>query len=279
MIVDAHVHFWDPAELDYPWIEAVPTLRRAFLPGDYTSATADADASVARLVAVEANAAPSQATREVGFFDRLAAVDSRISAIVAFVPLSNAAARDRVLDSLREHPRVKGVRQNIQSEPRGFCLHDAFVDGVREVGRRGYTFDLCVTSDQLAEAITLVERCPDTRFVLDHAGKPRIRDGADPWWHEAIERLASYERVWCKISGLLTEASAAQGEAAVLPYACHAVDCFGDERVMYGSDWPVLTLAGSYADWMGVARSLTMGWTAEAMHRFYCDNATRFYGL
>ena len=279
MIVDAHVHFWDPAELDYPWIEAVPTLRRAFLPGDYTSATADADASVARLVAVEANAAPSQATREVGFFDRLAAVDSRISAIVAFVPLSNAAARDRVLDSLREHPRVKGVRQNIQSEPRGFCLHDAFVDGVREAGRRGYTFDLCVTSDQLAEAIALVERCPDTRFVLDHAGKPRIRDGADPWWHEAIERLASYERVWCKISGLLTEASAGQGEAAVLPYACHAIDCFGDERVMYGSDWPVLTLAGSYADWIRVARSLTMGWTAAAVHRFYCDNATRFYGL
>ena len=279
MIVDAHVHFWDPAELDYPWIEAVPTLRRAFLPGDYTSATADADASVARLVAVEANAAPLDAAREVAWFDRLAAVDSRISAIVAFVPLSNAAARDRVLDSLREHPRVKGVRQNIQSEPRGFCLHDAFVDGVREAGRRGYTFDLCVTSDQLAEAITLVERCPDTRFVLDHAGKPRIRDGADPSWHEAIERLASYERVWCKISGLLTEASAGQGEAAVLPYACHAVDCFGDERVMYGSDWPVLTLAGSYADWIRVARSLTMGWTAAAVHRFYCDNATRFYGL
>lgn len=277
MIVDAHVHFWNPAELDYPWIDPVPSLRRAFLPADYTSASADA--SVARLVVVEANAAPSQAMREVAYFDRLAESDPRIAGIVAFVPLADARGRDRVLDCLREHPRVKGVRQNIQGEPRGFCLQDAFVDGVREVGRRGYTFDLCVTSDKLEEAISLVERCPDTRFVLDHAGKPRIRDGEDPSWHEEIERLAEFDHVWCKISGLPTEALPRQAEGAVLPYARRAVACFGDERVMYGSDWPVLTLAGSYADWVNVTRALTTGWTPDAVRRFYCDNAVRFYAL
>jgi L-fuconolactonase len=276
MIVDAHVHFWDPGELEYPWLEPMPELRRAFLPADFTRA-ADG-ASVSRLIAVEANCAPSQGAREVEFFERLSKTDPRVAGIVAYVDLNDTAARDRALDGLASHSLVKGVRHNIQGQPPGFCVQRPFVDGVREVGRRGYTFDLCITADQFADAIALVERCPETRFALDHCGKPQIRDG-DVAWPDLIERLSRFAHVSCKISGLLTEASPDSALDDSLRYAMHAAECFGAKRVMFGSDWPVLTVAGAYAEWLSLARALTASWPASDARRFFGDNASEFYRL
>jgi L-fuconolactonase len=273
MIVDAHVHFWDPGELDYPWLAPIPSLRRAFLADDYAPAS-----GAARMVVVEANCMPAQAAREVEFIERLAERDSRIAAIVAYVDLT-APSRDAAFDALRAQARVKGIRRNIQGEPRGFCLQRAFVDGACEAGRRGYTFDLCITADQLPEAIALVEQCGETRFVLDHCGKPRIRDGHDIAWFADLERLARFDHVWCKISGLLTEAAPNTSHEALAAYTRHAVDCFGADRVMYGSDWPVLTLAGDATRWPDHARALTAGWPDNDVQRFYCENAKRFYGI
>ena len=282
-VIDAHVHFWDPAELHYPWLDAVPALGRAFLPVDYAAATGDAP--IAQVVFVEANCRPEHAGREVQLVERLAGAEPRIAGIVAFADLTQGSgAGDRgleqTLDVLASSPRVKGIRHNIQGEPAGFCLQPAFVRGVQAVGRRGLPFDLCATHDQLGDVAELVRQCPGTRFVLDHCGKPAIRTGRLDPWRGDVARLASHDNVWCKLSGLLTEADPERrSDDALLPYATCVVECFGRERVMYGSDWPVLTVAASYCDWFGFTDRFTAGWSATERRHFYADTAAHVYGL
>jgi predicted TIM-barrel fold metal-dependent hydrolase len=282
-IVDSHVHFWDPAELHYPWLEAVPPLDRAFGPADYAAAAGVVP--ITKVVFVEANCRPEEARREVQLIERLAGAEPRIAGIVAFADLtqgSGAADRglEQTLDALATSPRVKGIRHNIQGQPAGFCLQPAFVRGVQAVGRRGLAFDLCATHDQLRDVADLVRQCPDTRFVLDHCGKPAIRAGRLDPWRADVARVAAHENVWCKLSGLLTEADPEdQRDDTLIPYAACVVECFGSERVMYGSDWPVLTVAGSYCDWYGFTDRFTAGWSATERRRFYADTAVRVYGL
>ena len=281
-IIDSHVHFWDPAELHYAWLEGVPSLHRAFLPRDYAAATGQIP--IGRMVFVEANCRPEEARREVEFVERLAQREPRVAAIVAFVDLAQGlgtrgSGLAETLDAFSTLPRVKGIRQNIQGQPAGFCRQRAFVDGVRAVGRCGLVFDLCATHDQLSEVVDLVHDCPETRFVLDHCGKPGIRERSFEPWTECVARLAAHDNVCCKVSGLLTEAAEAWCPEDLLPYAARVVECFGPERVLYGSDWPVLTLAGDYGTWYGFTERFTRGWSPTDRSRFYGDNAARVYGL
>lgn len=275
-ILDAHVHFWDPAALRYPWLDALPTLRRSFLPADYSAALGELP--VERCVIVEGNCLPEQSVGEARYLERLAGGDPRIVGIVAFAEMTEPTRRSATLDCLTSMPLVKGIRHNIQGQPRGFALQRAFVEGVRDVGARGWTFDLCITHDQLGDAIALVERCPDTQFVLDHCAKPAIRTAArEPWQHD-LARLAAHANVCCKISGLLTEADLGHWrEEDLFPYAAHTIACFGIDRVLYGSDWPVLTLAGDYKRWFHFIAHLTEAWSKDERRRFYSENAARVY--
>jgi L-fuconolactonase len=276
-IVDAHVHFWDPRLLDYPWLETLPSLRRAFGPADYAAAVGDV--AVRQLVVVEGNCAPDENVRETTHFDRLGET-APIAGIVAAAMLTDDAGVDRALDVLSQSRKVKGIRHSIQGQPPGFCLQRSFVDGVQKVGRLGLTFDLCVTYDQLGDAAELVRRNPDTTFVLDHCGKPAIRERCLDPWRRDLARLASFGNVWCKMSGLLTEADTNRWQPAdLLPYAEYVVECFSTGRVMYGSDWPVLTLAGDYRDWYDFTESLSAHWSATERCGFYHDNAARAYRL
>jgi L-fuconolactonase len=270
-MVDAHVHFWDPSVLRYPWLDALPDLRRAFGPREY--AAASIGVPVRRAVFVESNCRPEQNADEVRFAERV----PNVAAIVAFADI--AALGPAALDTLPDSARVKGIRQNIQGQPPGFCLAPPFVDGVREAGRRGLTFDLCATHDQLGEVIELVRLCPDARFVLDHCGKPAIRAGAIAAWTRHVAMFAAHENVCCKLSGLLTEASSPWTDAALMPYAEQVIAAFGRGRLLYGSDWPVLTLAGTHADWYAFTRRATASWSDAERDAFYGGNAARVYGL
>ena len=277
-IVDAHVHFWDPSLLRYPWLDGLPALDRPFLPASYASATAGIP--IDTMILVEANCLPPQTLGEVDFFEQIAGKQSHVAGIVAFASLTAPAELDRTLDALVARPLVRGVRHNIQGEPPGFCTQPSFVDGVRQAGARGLTFDLCATHHQLREVVELVRLCPDTRFVLDHCGKPAIRDRLVDPWRSDIADLAECANVWCKLSGLVTEASSSDWrQADLVPYASHVVEKFGTERVMYGSDWPVLTLATGYAAWFGFTEWLTKGWSDTERHGFYRENALRAYEL
>ncbi|MBW3628675.1 MAG: amidohydrolase family protein [Gemmatimonadetes bacterium] len=272
--LDSHVHFWNPGMLEYPWLEALPALRRPFLPPDFRLASARSE--VRHAVFVEANPRPDLFLEEVRFAEAL----PEVVGIVAFADLTEPDTLRGRLDSLAAHARVKGIRQNIQGQPPGFALQPAFVNGVREAGRRGLTFDLCATHDQLVEVAELCRRCPDTRLVLDHCGKPPIRGGNAPGWAAGLAEIASQDHVWCKVSGLLTEAEPfAWRDDDLLPFAEHVVRSFGPDRLLYGSDWPVLTLAGNYRGWYEFTRRLTGAWSADETQAFYHGNATRFYQL
>lgn len=277
-ILDSHVHFWDPASLSYPWLDDLPSLRRAFGPAEYVEAANGVP--VEGVLFVEANPHPSQGAAEARRVERLAAEYPWIAGIVAFVDLTrDPGATAAALDELGGIPLVRGIRHNIQGNPAGFCLQPGYVEGVREVGRRGLVFDLCATHDQLPEVIELVDRVPNTRFVLDHCAKPGIRDALLDPWRADLARLAERERVRCKISGLLTEAGERASKAELLPYVNHVVESFGTGRVMYGSDWPVLTLAGSQSGWYDFTRSFTTGWSEDEVRGFDRGNAIDTYAL
>ncbi len=277
-VVDAHVHFWDPGVLPYPWLDEFPSLRRAFLPPQHAAATATA--LVERLVVVEGNCQPVRAREEVRWVEELARRESRIAALVAYVDCTSAGAAGEI-EHLAAHPLVQGVRHNVQGNALGFCLQPAFVAGVREAGRRGLTFDICATHDQLADVLALARLCPDTPLVLDHFGKPPVGDpGAFAPWAGRVRELAALPHVWCKVSGLLTEAAPGyRRDENLLPYAERVLDCFGAERLMFGGDWPVVTLAGTWEEWYGFTYRFTAAWSDQERAAFYAGNAERFYGL
>ncbi|CAN5434609.1 amidohydrolase family protein [soil metagenome] len=276
-VVDAHVHFWDPSALHYPWLESAPALHRAYLPGDLESLSAR---TVDAVIFVEADCLPSERMDEVQFIERLAAADERIVGIVAQADMLDDGGRAAALEALSRRDGVVGVRQNIQGHDPGYSTHPSFVNGVRETGELGLTFDLCITADQLSEGTQLVRSCPGTQFVLDHCGKPAIRDDALDKWAADLACLAECSNVACKMSGLLTEARPDQwtGEA-LRPYMESARREFGARRLLYGSDWPVVNLAGSVAVWRGIVDALTAPWPDEDRDAFYAGNAMRIYGL
>lgn len=277
-VVDAHVHFWDPRVLRYPWLDALPDLNRPFAPSDY--ATAARAVPIEKVVVVECNCVPAESGREVAYFERLVQIEPRIAGIVAFADLTDEPELPCVLERLGASPRVKGIRQNIQGQPPGFCLQSAFVNGVRLAGHHSLTFDLCATHDQLSDVLALVEQCPDTRFVLDHCGKPAIRSRQLEPWCTHIGRLATHENVWCKLSGLLTEADPDRWrEQDLAPYATTVLERFGADRLLYASDWPVLTLVGRYAEWHAFTERAFADLSDTERQRVYRDNATRVYGL
>ncbi len=276
-VIDSHVHFWDPAVLTYPWIEGNAALDRAFLPADLTSL---GDGYVDGVVFVEANCRPSQNIAELEFVERLITQEPRIRGIVPFVDLLDPEGRSRALRQIVGRRHVVGARHNIQGNHAGFALQPEFVRGVLEVGGAGLVFDLCVTGNQLAETTELVRRCPGTRFVLDHCGKPAIRDDRYEPWATELSRLAEHENVACKLSGIFSEARDDQRNADGLhAYVSHVMASFGPARLLYGSDWPVVSAAGDEPAWRALAAQATSSWTLADRQSFFFDNAVKIYGL
>lgn len=275
--IDAHVHFWDPHRLHYPWLADVQELHRTFLPHDLPAL---AEGVLDGAIFVEANCRSTENLDELAFIEEMVLGGARIVGAVAFVDLCDPLRRPALLQRIRRRDLVVGVRHNIQHQPSGFSAEREFVRGVQEVGDLGLTFDLCITADQLVEVTELVRQCPDTTFVLDHCGKPHIATDAHEPWATSLRHLAGYRNVACKLSGLLSQARPDQRSAtSLLPYARHAMDCFGPDRLMYGSDWPVVTTAGGEPLWRALVHEFTSDWSLAAREAFFFDNALRIYGI
>jgi len=279
-IVDSHVHVWDPERLRYPWLaEAPPVLKHRHGLDDYRRACGQVP--VAKFVFVEAGCDASQSRAEADWVSELAATEPRLKGIVAHAALEQGAAVEPALAQLATMPLVKGVRRLIQEEKDdAFCVRPEFVRGVRLLPRHGLSFDLCIYHRQLGNVIKLVRQCPDVRFVLDHIGKPDIKSGTlDPWRAE-LRELSRLDNVWCKLSGLATEADwAAWTPADLRPFLDHVVDCFGVDRVMFGSDWPVAVLATDYPRWVSTLDDALRGCSPDELRRIYVRNAEVFYRI
>ncbi len=270
--IDAHQHFWhyDPAE--YGWIDETMTpLRRDFLPGDLLPELRASGFDAC--VAVQAR----QTLDETRWLLSLASEHSFVAGVVGWVDLQ-AADVERRLAAIAGEPKLIGVRHIVQAEPDGFLDGPAFRRGIALLERFELAYDILVYARQLPAAIRFASAFPDQRFVLDHLGKPDIRGGGFDPWRRDLDRIASLPNVWAKLSGLVTEADWTRWTAAdVRRYIHAALDAFGADRLMIGSDWPVCTLAATYAATMDLVvgalgdrsrdeRDAVLGGTA---HRFW----------
>jgi L-fuconolactonase len=276
-IVDTHLHLWDLGRLTYPWLDHVPSLRRNHLLSDYREACGAVQ--VAKTVFVQCECDFARFEEEAAWVASLASVDPRIRGIVPWAPLEKGEAVEGDLERLVAIPLVKGIRRIIQFEPDPeFCLRPDFVQGVRTLPRFGLSFDLCVKCHQLPNTIELVRCCPEVRFVLDHIGKPNIANGELDPWRTHVRELAALPNVWCKVSGLATEADYERWTRADLrPYLDHVFACFGFDRTMFGGDWPVSTQATTYQRWVETLDAALEGVGPDARHQLYVRNAEAFY--
>lgn len=278
-IVDSHVHLADPGRFGYGWTAGAPSLNRTVLPRHLTAAASPYE--IDRFVFVEVDVDAPREVDEARWVSGLAAEDPRLQGIVACARLEKGAAVAEDLDRLAELPQLRAIRRLIQTQPDpGFCLRHDFLQGLSLLAARDLAFDICIFHHHLPNVIEMVRRTPDVRFVLDHIGKPAIREGLrEPWW-EDLRTLASLPNVWCKISGVVTEADHAKWTLEeVRPYILHAIDCFGFDRVMYGGDWHVVELACPYPRWVGVVDAVVADASADERRRLFRDNAIAFYRL
>ncbi|MCA9997263.1 MAG: amidohydrolase family protein [Anaerolineales bacterium] len=277
-LVDSHVHFWQPAQLRYDWLTSVPAINHACTPELLTQKQGDIE--LQQIVFVQADCVSAQGIDEAAWVSALAQTEPRLGGIVAFAPLEQGERVRGWLERLAALPLVKGVRRLLQAEPVGFARQPDFVAGVRLLAQFGYSFDICIVHPQMADAVWLAAQCPEVRFVLDHLGKPGIAAGLwEPWATEMV-RLAALPNVWCKLSGLVTEADHANWQPADLqPYIDHALATFGAERLMFGGDWPVSELATTYVGWWETAVSALSHLSAADQHRIFYENGRSFYQL
>ncbi|MEM9774330.1 MAG: amidohydrolase family protein [Chloroflexota bacterium] len=277
-IVDSHFHFWDRANLNYDWLDEVPAINRPFLPADYARQVGKH--TISQKIFVQAGSEPEQAVKEAGWVSELAQTDPTIQAIVAFAPLELGDRATAVLDQLKQFPLVKGIRRLIQSEPLGFSNQPDFVCGVQLLPTYDFSFDICVKYDQMDDVLKFVAQCPEVQFVLDHAGKPAIEAQVLDPWRAQINQLAQHENVVCKLSGLVTEADHENWQPADLsPVIDQLLESFGPSRLMFGSDWPVVTLASSLEPWIDLALEVTSHLSAAEREQIFVRNAQRFYKL
>lgn len=273
-IVDSHLHFWDPEVLRYAWLEGFPSIRRRFGPEEWTAASSGLE--IGQFIFVQADCAHDQGLAEVEWVVSLA--DPRLAGIVAFAPLERGRAAKPMLEALASKLLVKGIRRLIQGEAEGFARRADFQEGVRLLAEFGFSFDLCLKHHQLGETLELVAACPKVSFVLDHIAKPDIRQGLRQPWEGEIAALAKFPNVSCKISGMITEADWQHWTSADLrPYLDHVLECFGEDRLLFGGDWPVLNLAGAYQRWFQEVQQWTSDWPNSAAGKFYRENARRIY--
>ena len=278
--VDTHVHFWDSSVIDYPWLEGASAISHPHLPADLEQARAGVSLELAAIVFEEADCLPAHALREAQWITELAQAEPRIRGIVAHAPLQDGEDARPHLQALAELPLVKAIRRLIQDEPLGFCNAPDFVRGVQLLPEFGFNFDLCIYHPQLGDVLELVAQCPDVSFLLDHIGKPGIAAGITQPWKDQLRELAGRPDIHCKLSGVTTEADHQNWNRDELrPYIEHVLDCFGPDRVIFGSDWPVVNLAADYLTWFDIVQDSISHFSAQDQQKIMHDNGARFYRL
>jgi L-fuconolactonase len=279
-IIDTHLHLWDPTRFRIPWLDGNDLLNRVYDLRVFREHTAGLN--ITAMVYVQVDVAPAYALLEARHIAQIAADEPRLQGIVAWAPLDDGPCARSFLDALVEiSPLIKGVRRILQGEPDpAHCLRPSFVHGVEMLAEYGLSFDICIYHYQLPAVIELVRACPDVSFVLDHLAKPDIRSGTLDPWRLHMETLARLPNVACKISGVATEADHQRWTVDDLaPYIHHALDVFGEDRVLFGGDWPVALLATSYRRWVETLATLTADLSPEAQRKLWVENARRIYRL
>jgi L-fuconolactonase len=273
-MIDAHHHLWRYFPAEYSWIdERMATIRRDFLPADLLSELANAD--IDGTICVQAR----QSLEETNWLLDLADNCSAIRGVVGWAPIAAPNFEDS-LHALATDPKLVGLRHIVQAEPRGFLEGAEFNRGIRAMRSTKLVYDILILENQLPETIRFVDRHPQQRFVLDHIAKPKIATAEIEPWRTNILELSKRANVSCKLSGMVTEASWQRWSLqSLLPYFDVAVEAFGPERLMAGSDWPVCLVATGYSYWWNTLRIYFGSFSENERAQVFGATAIKTYSL
>jgi L-fuconolactonase len=278
-VIDAHVHLLDQKRFGYSWAAGAPALKRDWTLDDLARAAKPYE--LEGVVFVEVDVDMPQYLDEADWVAETAERDRRLMGAVVCLPLERGPALEPEIARVAKLKPVRGVRRLIQNQPDpDYVLRPDFLAALKLLPRYGLSFDICIFHHQLTNTLEMVRRCPEVSFVLDHIGKPGIRDGIVEPWRSQIAELAKLPNVVCKLSGVTTEAEhRAWTPQQLRPYIDRVFDCFGPDRVLYGGDWPVSELAGDYLQWLTTLEQATSGFTEGERRNLFRDNAKRVYRL
>jgi len=275
LIVDSHQHFWQVGRFDYPWMTPeVEVLRRDYLPPALASVLNRN--GVDKTIVVQA----SNSLEESRWLLSLAEHNSFIGGVVGWADLQSADIA-RQLDELVAQPKFKGVRHLVESEPADdWLIQQNTLNGLRELSSRGLSYDLLVHTRHLKHVKTVADECPELHLVVDHLAKPPVARAEIDEWAREIKEIASRPNVWCKLSGLITEADWVNWRVEDLqPYVEKVLEYFGPARMMFGSDWPVCLLAASYDQVLDSFEILLNDLDEKDKRRVFSENAIEFYRI
>jgi L-fuconolactonase len=275
MRIDSHHHLWRYSAKEYDWInDAMSLLKRDFLPQDLVATMREAD--IDGSVAVQAR----QSVEETRWLLELADKCDVIHGVVGWAPIAERELAG-VLDEFRESKKLCGLRHVLQAEPDdNYMLRPEFNAGIRTLSQYGLAYDVLIYERQLPQAIEFVDRHPEQVFVLDHIAKPLIRDEIVELWASRMREMGKRQNVWCKVSGLVTEADWSSWTAESLkPYLNTVVEAFGPQRLLAGSDWPVCLVASSYGRWFQVLNEYFEDFSIEERKAIFGETAMQVYKL
>ncbi|TYA74679.1 amidohydrolase family protein [Seonamhaeicola marinus] len=275
MIIDSHQHFWNYEPKKHEWIDdSMKVIRRDFLPADLKAVYQEN--GIDGCVAVQAD----QTTVETDFLIQLAKENTFIKGVVGWVDLRSDAIESE-LEVYKGIEILKGFRHVVQGEPdHNFLLRPNFVNGIKALEKENYTYDILIFPHQLGATLEFVKQFPNMRFVIDHIAKPYIKDGFYDGWAALMKEVGKHENVYCKVSGMITEADFnSWTPEQINPYLNLVFEAFGAERIMFGSDWPVCLVAGNYSEVKQLITNFIAGLGATEQTNVMGQNAIEFYNL
>jgi L-fucono-1,5-lactonase len=275
MIIDSHQHFWQVGRFDYPWMSSsLGVLYRDYLPNQLEPILAQN--GVSKTVLVQA----SNSIEESRWLLSLTNEHPFIAGVVGWVDLGSDDI-DRQLDELVSHPKFKGVRHLVESEPADdWLVQPQVLRGLKRLSSYGVSYDLLVHTRHLKYIQKVVDACPDLKLVIDHMAKPPIANGEIDTWRQELKQVAANEQINCKLSGLVTEANwTSWTKSDLRPYVDCALELFGSSRLLFGSDHPVCLLAASYELVLASFRELLNELSGDEQQRIFGSNAAEFYRL
>lgn len=276
-MIDSHVHLWDVEVMDYPWLQDVPAINRSFSIEDYQTETADF--TIKKMVFVQCECLPDQSIKEIKFVEEQAFKDPRIKGIVAYAALEKGLEIIPTLELYQQNQLVKGVRRMYDDTPE-LCTDPNFLAAVRLLPEYGLTMDLSIKPASAAQTLSMIKSCAETQFILDHLGKPDIKQDVYGQFKQDMDAFAALPNVTAKISGLITEADwDLWSEEEIQKYITYAIGSFGPGRVMYGGDWPVVLLAGTYNQWLQALFRCVEKYSDDDLHNLFYDTANRLYRI
>lgn len=283
-IIDTHQHLWDLKKFTLAWHSdpEVGVLRRSFLMSDYLEATKGLN--VVKTVYMEVDVNPEQQVAEAEYVTELCQRGDNPMKAAVISGRPGTPGFEPYIRKLAQNKFIKGVRQVLHgpSTPAGFCLQPKFVESIQLLGELGLSFDLCLRSGEVIDAVKLVDQCPKTRFIIDHCGNMSVTStdaSARAKWLDGMQQMAAHKNTVCKISGIIVTANKDWKPADLAANINDTMNTFGEDRILFAGDWPVCTLKATFAQWVGALKQIVKDRPVQFQKKLFHDNAAAFYGI